>query len=173
MYVWLVDSQAVARFDPENEQEAYEPYVDPLCPPCYRGWVKIGCGNIPDAWFERLARMADDEYVFACEEWEGDWRYVEGYLVISVGGRDLRGSREVRDQAVWCWFVVSAVRALWLVLRRGKIQDLRRAFFTLSGYGRSPSKLTATFKRFEDVIDELALDKHLFMPGNVGNVESV
>lgn len=77
-YVWLVDSQAVARFDPENQSESYEAHADPLRPPCYRGWVKIGCADIPNAWFERLARAADDEYVFACEEWDGDWRYSEG-----------------------------------------------------------------------------------------------
>lgn len=76
MYVWLVDSQAVARFDPDNNSDYYE--SNDWLAPCHRGWVKLHCADIPNAWFERLARASDDEYVFSCEEWDRDWWYTEG-----------------------------------------------------------------------------------------------
>lgn len=76
VYVWPVDSQAVARFDPDNNSDYYA--SNEWLAPCHWGWVKLCCADIPNAWFERLARASDDENVFSCQERSGAWRYGEG-----------------------------------------------------------------------------------------------
>lgn len=51
-YVWLVDSQAVRRFQGVEDADNYN------------GWMKLSPSDIPDAWFERVARYESDYWTF-------------------------------------------------------------------------------------------------------------
>jgi hypothetical protein len=55
-YRWLVDSQAVRRYEGVDEEENYN------------RWVKLKASKIPDAWFERAPGSEDECYVFDREE---------------------------------------------------------------------------------------------------------
>ncbi|KAJ0273976.1 hypothetical protein COL940_009572 [Colletotrichum noveboracense] len=62
-YVWLVDSRAAKRFqgveDPVN----------------YDGCMKLSVGDIYEAWFERVARFEDLDWIFEREEKDGEKWY--------------------------------------------------------------------------------------------------
>ncbi|KAH8203192.1 hypothetical protein TruAng_002597 [Truncatella angustata] len=51
-YVWLIDSQAVGRYQGIND--VYN----------YNGLMKLELINIPDAWFERVPRFDDECHIF-------------------------------------------------------------------------------------------------------------
>ena len=75
-YVWLVDSQAVERFDGVKHAPAVDEGHNWIV--CYRGWLKLEATNVDDAWFERLFKSDKDEWLFRLTkmpEGLGDWWY--------------------------------------------------------------------------------------------------
>jgi hypothetical protein len=75
-YVWLVDSQAVERFDGVEHAPAVDEGHNWIA--CYRGWLKLTATDVNDAWFERLFRAGKEEWHFRLSKMPkglGDWWY--------------------------------------------------------------------------------------------------
>ncbi|KAF3812007.1 hypothetical protein GCG54_00002959 [Colletotrichum gloeosporioides] len=62
-YVWLIDSRAAKRFQGVEDPASYD------------GCMKLSVGDIYEAWFERVARFEDLDWIFELEERAGERWY--------------------------------------------------------------------------------------------------